>query len=1038
MATVYLATAAERAPGDRKLFAVKRLHAHYASDPQFCTMFLDEAMLTSRITHRNVARTFEVVRDRGELFLVMEYVEGDSLHRLLKTFAPPPFDVIARVVVDTLIGLHAAHTATDENGALLGVVHRDVSPHNIIVGADGLARVIDFGVAKAAGRMTHTVDGQVKGKLAYMAPEQLQGAVVSARADVFSVGVVLWEFLTGRRLFAAENEGAVVNRVLHEPIRRPKEVWAETAEHTLSLLGSRELGALDEVTMRALVRDPGARYASAQQMAIDLERAIECAPPEDVAQWVKAAARKLLAERAAAAKAILDASESSAPRLSARSDRRPNHTAPTLADHAAAIRPIIVADLRSAKARDLLVEAARHRNGVIVPLLNAPIDGGEHLLEVHVPGEQEPTLLLASPLGPPTDEGFPLRLRLGAETSDVRARRGELPTQQVEGRRTIRHALTVGHTRDLSAEAAHAVMEVSLLGRVLGGGKLRIDERVGGGGAGAVYRALHLGLQKQVAVKILRERPHRDLRFCERFHAEALAASRLDHESLARVLDFGQESDGLLYVSMEFLDGTTLRDFLDRYGRLGSERALKIMVQIATGLAHAHARGVVHGDVKPSNVMLVLGRDDEGNPAEIAKVCDFGIALQSGSVGASEHAGIAATSIYMSPEQRRGDALDGCTDVYSCGVVLFELLVGRPPIEAESHVPGAPRAVENIVKTALADDRNARFASMRDFRAAVREALSGDGAPRVSHVPPAPSNKQADASRPSVTAVAEAWSRAPAEQQAQLARLKSEPKKLELALSEIGGIGVSLANRSDFDALVAIVRAVTRIYDDAPRELSPRDAPAVAAAALQAIHSLASPATLVPIAKSVLASDAPGAALSLLSWAKVAGVLALFNARLSGRDAGPRARFVAAMEKLARSAGPVLRNALHDLLPDDEQPPDEALAADLLTSVPHVHDDELGTVLARYVRIAHPRLSPVALSALVHAWGERAHPLLLASMQADDAELRAAALRGLAGLGAVDALVVSKIEGILATPALSPTVAAACRDALASANVSRT
>src|SRR5262245_13846810 len=209
MATVHLGRAMGDA-GFARVVAIKRLHPHFAKDPEFRAMLLDEARLLARVRHPNVVSTLDVVASDDDLFLVLEYVEGESLGRLLRAAAArgdrAPPSVIASIVIDLLHGLHAAHEATDERGVALGIVHRDVSRQNVMVGADGVARMVDFGVAKAAGRAQVTREGQVKGKLGYMAPEQLRGAELDRRADVYATSVVLWESLVGERLPEGEKK----------------------------------------------------------------------------------------------------------------------------------------------------------------------------------------------------------------------------------------------------------------------------------------------------------------------------------------------------------------------------------------------------------------------------------------------------------------------------------------------------------------------------------------------------------------------------------------------------------------------------------------------------------------------------------------------------------------------------------------------------------------------------------------------------------------------------------------------------------------
>src|SRR5262249_48804205 len=172
-----------------------------------------EAWLAARIHHPNVVQTLDIVSEGGELFLVMDFVHGETLSRIwraLREADPPsiaPAPVTASIVCGGLHGLHAAHEAKDEAGKPLNIVHRDVSPQNVMVGTDGVARLLDFGVAKAAVRLQSTHEGQVKGKIAYMAPEQLDRHEATRSSDIYAAAVLLWEGLAGRRLFEAGTEG---------------------------------------------------------------------------------------------------------------------------------------------------------------------------------------------------------------------------------------------------------------------------------------------------------------------------------------------------------------------------------------------------------------------------------------------------------------------------------------------------------------------------------------------------------------------------------------------------------------------------------------------------------------------------------------------------------------------------------------------------------------------------------------------------------------------------------------------------------------
>jgi serine/threonine protein kinase len=273
--------------GFSRLVAIKRLHVQFASDPEFVAMFVDEARLAARIRHPNVVSVVDVVAESGELFLVMDYVIGESLARLVRTAAGPvPIPIALAIMTEVLYGLAAAHDAKSEAGEPLAIVHRDVSPQNVIVGRDGVARVLDFGIAKAASRVQTTQDGKLKGKFAYMSPEQLRRQTVDRRTDIFAASIVLWEVLTGTRLFAADDHGAVVTSILEGEVALPS--------HTNPAVTP----SLDEIVMKGLARRPEDRFQTAQEMAAALEKLGGFARPVEIGAWVERLAKDTLADRA--------------------------------------------------------------------------------------------------------------------------------------------------------------------------------------------------------------------------------------------------------------------------------------------------------------------------------------------------------------------------------------------------------------------------------------------------------------------------------------------------------------------------------------------------------------------------------------------------------------------------------------------------------------------------------------------------------------------------------------------------------------------
>jgi serine/threonine-protein kinase len=389
---------------------------------------------------------------------------------------------------------------------------------------------------------------------------------------------------------------------------------------------------------------------------------------------------------------------------------------------AAASLPRLAVRLTDA-AREFLAGAALANRSVFVPLPEAPQPEQVHRLEVTSPGKAEPLVLLAKVVGPKSATGYPLELRFppaaNHKATDILEEVSDDDLVEVSPHSTSQQKQTA---------------KDPLIGRKLAGGKLVIEALVGQGGAGSVYRARHRDLHMSVAVKVMHESYQRDADFCRRFQTEALSASRLDHPNLTRVLDFGQEPDGLLYIAMEYLDGQSLRDILDVAKKLPLTRVASLLIQVCSGLTHAHARNVVHRDIKPENLMVVRGLDDDGKESELVKVCDFGIAHLPSAEG---RAVLAGTAEYMAPELFLDGDPDAQSDVYACGVVLYELLTGVMPIPGDfvqivarvqvvepeppsRHVPGLDARVDRLVLKALNKRKEGRHPSVVALRNDLR------------------------------------------------------------------------------------------------------------------------------------------------------------------------------------------------------------------------------------------------------------------------------------------------------------------------------
>jgi serine/threonine protein kinase len=301
MATVYLARH-RGAGGFEREVAVKVMHEHLRSDDESKLQLLDEARLAARIRHPNVVPTLEVAEEPFGLFLVMDYVEGESLAGLLRLW--PEMEIsrrnrlLARIMSDALAGLEAAHQLKDEAGELLSVVHRDFSPHNIMVGVDGVARLTDFSVAKANDRAVRTRTGLVKGKIGYMSPEQARGHQVDPRCDVWAAGVILWELAAGKRLFPKGDAVSTLLKIVTDPPPPLSSVVPDIDPEFEAAVAS------------ALTMDAQERCASAAELRRRLEaywsRACGIASHEEVAGFVTELTREALRERRLRIGALLE------------------------------------------------------------------------------------------------------------------------------------------------------------------------------------------------------------------------------------------------------------------------------------------------------------------------------------------------------------------------------------------------------------------------------------------------------------------------------------------------------------------------------------------------------------------------------------------------------------------------------------------------------------------------------------------------------------------------------------------------------------
>jgi serine/threonine-protein kinase len=728
------------------------------------------------------------------------------------------------------------------------------------------------------------------------------------------------------------------------------------------------------------------------------------------------------------------------------------------------LHPVLVADLADAAACATIRGVAARRGVIVVPLVAAPVDRRMHLLEVYVPNEPKPEVFLAEPVGPPNAQGFPLRLEPYGESDPPTEDAGtdKPPTTVKAARGTTNPELTERHTRDLEPVMEPPKTENDTrIGRELAGGKYRLLARVGSGGMGAVYKCHHRDLDKEVAVKVLHQGFQRDGAFSKRFHAEALTMSRIDHPNVTRILDFGEEQDGLLYLAMEFLDGVDLQSLIEQQGPLSLERVVRIMSGVCSGLGHVHRHGIIHRDIKPTNILLVAGLDEEDDtPTEVPKVCDFGIALAH--AGPTEGGRVAGTPEYMSPEQARGLELDARSDVYACGIVTYELATGKVPFthrdgnevakmqvfkeppKPSVHVSDIDPLLEAIIMKALSKDPAKRHPSMRHLRAELRELL----APVMLAAEPSARRSADPAPEESAGEGGGSWLTGRDEQMnsfftsladtvehqniyheaAELAdMLHRDPKQWLSNLAQMHDVTkftetaqllerpvIKFMSNADAPALSAIVTTLRAII---------KDEGAIGERAREAgriLRLLRDPPRLRPLVEKALGSnDELTQALShVLVEPQAAAAEALLEGRQRHANSSARVRFVALMRAIGPAGLPITIAELRASIERGER--SGQFVEDLLRAIPPGPNEAAGSVVAEFLKSGAPAVTGAALVALAGLWGQRARALLLGALQNADAQLVMSAVTGLRILRAIDQHVVRRLEPIVSGTVNAP------------------
>ncbi|XXT23529.1 serine/threonine-protein kinase [Sorangium sp. So ce429] len=635
MGEVFLASTTGLEGAERPV-VVKIIRREHASDPSYIARFLDEARVQAQLQHSGVAQVIEADVDpaTGEPYAVVEHVEGRSLGevRARAVQLGHRFDWAEAVAIATMIAeaLAHVHERRDPSGAALAIVHRDLSPQNVMLGFSGDVKIIDFGTARGQNRRCHTVAGVVFAKPGYVAPEVANGDPGDARVDLYALGIMLWELCAGRRFLQgdAQTHMAAVARNQNDP--------------PPIAVGLGAPPALDAAIARLTAFDREARYPSSRAAARDL------------AALLGAAVTLPGGERGVRARA--------AHLMQRLFPGEPGRSRSEFAS--------------------LVVAAKAHRATAVTPV---------------------------SP-------------RAEAMASAERGDEGMLP-----------------------------------------GTRYRLLREIGMGASSTVYEAEHVDLGRRVALKVVSAEHSATDVVANRFRREARVLSRLSHEHLVKVHDFGMAADGRLFCGMDLLEGETLDAVLARGSAIDWRDALAMAVKVLRGLELAHAEGLVHRDVKPENLFLTRpsGAAASSSLSEAGlKLLDFGLAKclsedrgeadgVADATGAGEGPARAAIAIvgtpeYMAPEQAASGRIDGRADLYALGCVLYEMLTGRLPFVEPSlvalldaKIKGSPERlseraparqipsfVDELVMRALARHPSVRFQSAAEMREAALKALA--------------------------------------------------------------------------------------------------------------------------------------------------------------------------------------------------------------------------------------------------------------------------------------------------------------------------
>lgn len=714
-----------RDPVIDRLVAIKLLRDGFDLDRR--ERFTREARSAGRLRHSNIVTIFDVGEHEGQPFIAMEYIEGETLSAIVRRKAPLPLLSKVRLMDELLAGLQYAHRA--------GIVHRDIKPGNVMVDADGVLKILDFGIARISGAAVHTQAGMLVGTLNYMAPEQMTGQPdVDGRADLFSAGALFYELLSYKQAFAGGLESGILNKIIN------------VDPEPLTALDPALDPDLAAIVSKCLAKSRDDRYADAAAARRDLaavRRRIAPDGDEDDAVTVQPAAERV---------------------ASPPPPRDPDTGMPR-APLAFEGTMVVPAPPRPVGAHPPTAPEAADRTVIFLPPPVTTASGGLPDVQLVVTRSPNPrvvgrTLRLEKPAfsigrGPECDlnlaDGGWSRTHAeiryeddGFVLEDKGSRNGTYLDGRLVGRAPLLfgNVITIGQT-DLTFSYGRQTALPDLTGCV-------VDKRytllrlLRESAKGALYAGRHEGTQGDVAIKLLSPDLVRYQRYRENFRREAQIAARLHHPNICGVIDSGpatlQPRDGgepvtTEYVCSELMAGGSLLERIDSGQPVSAADAATWLTAIAGALDHAHRHDVLHGDLKPSAIVF----DEDDHPY----LTDFAIGQQALNAEGRPAAG---TPAYMAPELWTDGAITPATDQFALAAIFYYVVTGSRPFEGQEHpevrarnfrrgvIPAheeavhngrerLPRAVSLAFARALAPTPAERFDSATAFVTALRAAL---------------------------------------------------------------------------------------------------------------------------------------------------------------------------------------------------------------------------------------------------------------------------------------------------------------------------